>query len=179
MFFNQPFARKFSYQIINTLGTNFVGYGMAGITRRFLVHPSVAVWPSTMATIGLNKAFHTKVNEPVQGPFGHIFRASREKFFLLSFLAMFCWFWFPGFIFGALSNFSWMTWISPDNIHLDAVAGMTGGMGLNPWPTFDWNNLSVWLLPLTIPTFPIINMFFGILIGASECLAVSATDRKS
>lgn len=39
-------------------------------------------------------------------------------------------------------------------------------MGLNPWPTFDWNNLTVWLTPLTIPTFAIMNMFVGILIGA-------------
>jgi len=61
-----------------------------------------------------------------------------------------------------------MTWIAPDNIHLNAVTGMTGGVGLNPWPTFDWNNLTVWLTPLTIPTFPILNMFVGILIGASE-----------
>lgn len=172
VFFNQPFAYKFAYQIINTLGTNFVGYGMAGITRRFLVHPSVAVWPSTMATIGLNKAFHTKTNEPVKGPFGHTYTASREMFFLLSFLAMFIYFWFPSYIFQALSNFSWMTWIAPNNIHLNAVTGMTGGVGLNPWPTFDWNNLSIWLTPLTIPTFPIMNMFVGILIGALMCIIV-------
>lgn len=89
MFFNQPFARKFSYQIINTLGTNFVGYGLAGLTRKFLVHPSIAVWPSSLVTIGLNKAFHTTTNEPVKGPFGRIYTASREKVFLLAFLAMF------------------------------------------------------------------------------------------
>lgn len=172
MFFNQPFARQFSYQIINTLGTNFVGYGLAGLTRRFLVFPSVAVWPSTFSVIALNKAFHTTTNEPVKGPFGRVFTASRERMFLYSFLAMFLYFWFPGYIFQAMSVFSWMTWISPNNVALSAVTGMTGGVGLNPWPTFDWNNLTVWLTPLTIPTFSILNMFFGILIGAVMCIGV-------
>lgn len=47
------------------------------------------MWPSSLVTIGLNKAFHTETNEPVKGPFGRIYRASREKFFLLAFAAMF------------------------------------------------------------------------------------------
>jgi len=89
MFFNQSWARKYGYQILNTLGTNFIGYGLAGLTRRFLVYPSVAVWPSSLSIIGLNKAFHTTVNEPVKGPFGKVFTWSREKFFLISFAAMF------------------------------------------------------------------------------------------
>jgi OPT family small oligopeptide transporter len=59
-----------------------------------------------------------------------------------------------------------MTWIAPNNATLDTVTGFYGGMGLNPWPTFDWNNLTIWLSPLTVPTFSIINMFVGILIGA-------------
>ncbi len=65
-----------------------------------------------------------------------------------------------------MSTFSWITWIAPDNATLDTVCGFYGGLGLNPWPTFDWNNLTAWLTPLTIPTFAIMNMFVGILIGA-------------
>lgn len=91
MFFNEEWARKPGYQFLNTIGTNFVGYGLAGLTRRFLVFPSVAVWPSALVTIGLNKAFHTETNEAVKGPFGRIFRASRQKCFLLAFGAMFIW----------------------------------------------------------------------------------------
>lgn len=51
------------------------------------------------------------------------------------------WYWFPGYIFQALSTFSWMTWIAPDNANLTTVTGFWSGMGLNPWPTFDYNNL--------------------------------------
>lgn len=171
-FFNEPFARKLGYQFLNTLGTNFVGYGIAGLTRRFLVYPSVAVWPATLNTISLIKAFHTETNEPVPGPFRRMYTASREKVFLYAFLAMFVYYFFPGYIFTALSAFSWMTWISPNNATLTAVSGFYTGMGLNPWPTFDWNNLTVWLSPLTIPTFAIMNMAVGILVGTIMVLAI-------
>ncbi|KAK4687087.1 hypothetical protein P7C73_g3042, partial [Tremellales sp. Uapishka_1] len=170
VFFNQAWAYNRGYQFLSTIGTNFVGYGLAGLTRRFLVYPSVAVWPATLNTIGLIKAFHSGVNEPVRGPFNRVYTASREKVFMFAFFAMFFYFFFPGYIFQALSVFSWMTWISPNNATLDTVTGFYSGMGLNPWPTFDWNNLTVWLSPLTIPTFAIINQFFGILVGAIMCL---------
>ena len=73
---------------------------------------------------------------------------------------------FPGFIFQAISYFTWTTWISPTNANLATVTGMLSGVGLNPWPTFDFQNLTVWLSPLTIPTFAIMNQGVGILIGA-------------
>jgi hypothetical protein len=54
---------------------------------------------------------------------------------------MFVYFWFPNYIFNALSIFSWMTWIAPDNMNLNTIAGFNNGLGINPWPTWDWNNL--------------------------------------
>ena len=62
---------------------------MQGLTRRFLVYPAAAVWPSSLSTIALNKAFHTDENESVKGPFGKIYTMSRQKFFLCAFGAMF------------------------------------------------------------------------------------------
>jgi OPT family oligopeptide transporter len=35
-YFNQAFAGQFAYQVLLGLSTNFIGYGMAGIVRRFL-----------------------------------------------------------------------------------------------------------------------------------------------
>jgi hypothetical protein len=151
MFFNEPWAKNFGYQFMNNLSTNMIGYGIAGLSRRFLVWPSFAIWPGTLSILGLSKAFHTETNEPVKGPFG-TWRISRQRFFLYSFLAMFVWYFFPGFIWQSLSVFSWMTWISPNNANLDTVTGFYGGMGLNPWPTFDWNNLSGMSLACTLAT---------------------------
>lgn len=35
-YFNQPYARSFAYQILIALSTNFIGYGLAGLTRKFI-----------------------------------------------------------------------------------------------------------------------------------------------
>jgi hypothetical protein len=43
-YFNQPYARQYGYQITNTLGSQFIGYGLAGLCRRYLVYPSFCIW---------------------------------------------------------------------------------------------------------------------------------------
>lgn len=52
---------------------------------------------------------------------------------------MFLYFWIPNFLFTALHAFNWMTWIAPNNFNLGMVTGFYGGLGYNPWATFDWN----------------------------------------
>ncbi|KAL7421661.1 hypothetical protein Q5752_003430 [Cryptotrichosporon argae] len=161
-YFNQPYAYGFGYQILGSLGSNFVGYGLAGLGRRFIVFPSFCVWPSSLSTVALNRAFHTETNEPVPGPFGRIYTMSRLKFFLVAFTSMFVYWWFPGFIFEALSYFNWISWIAPNNMTLNNIVGGVNGLGLNPIPTWDFNNLTAFTwLPLTIPTFSIMSQFIG------------------
>jgi hypothetical protein len=49
---------------------------------------------------------------------------------------------------------------------------MYGGMGFNPWPTFDWNiAYASSYVPLTIPTFTVVNLAVSTTIG---CLAYVA-----
>lgn len=164
-YFGQAFAHDVGYQFLNTLGMNFVGYGMAGLTRRFLVWPSFAIWPGTLSNLALIKAFHAESNEAVRGPFG-MWRISRERFFMYAFLAMAVYYFFPGYIFTALSSFSWITWIAPNNVKLDAICGFNGGMGFNPWPTFDWNiAYASSYVPLSIPTFTVVNLAISTTVG--------------
>ncbi|KAK3196455.1 hypothetical protein K4F52_000337 [Lecanicillium sp. MT-2017a] len=161
-FFNQPYASHFAYQILIALATNFIGYGMAGIIRRFIVYPSYCVWPASLVTIALNSAFHTGGNPPVAGPFRKIWRISRLKFFYLMFAAMFVWFWFPGYIFTSLSKFNWISWIAPGHRDLNVITGINNGLGMNPFPTWDWNVL-LWdsADPLMVPFFSTLNRFIG------------------
>ena len=45
----------------------------------------------------------------------------------------------PGYLFsGSLENFNWITWINPQSKVLALVFGGRNGLGLNPWPTWDW-----------------------------------------
>jgi len=162
-FFNQPYAGQFSYQILIALSTNFIGYGVAGLCRRFLVYPAYCLWPASLVTIALNTAFHNGQNIPVVSPFmKRIMTISRMRFFSWVFLAMFVYFWFPNYIFTAMSLFSWITWIAPNNVNLSAICGISNGMGINPLPTFDWNILLFDETdPLMVPFFNTVNKTIG------------------
>jgi hypothetical protein len=61
---------------------------------------------------------------------------NRYRYFSYVLLGAFCWYWFPGFIFQALSVFAWPTWIAPDNVVVNQVFGGFSGMALLPF-TFD------------------------------------------
>jgi OPT family small oligopeptide transporter len=176
-YFNQKYAGQFAYQLLIAFGTNFIGYGMAGLSRRFLVYPASCVWPASLVTIALNQAFHNEANTSVLGPFKKVFTMSRFKFFLVSFGAMFVWFWFPNFIWTSLSIFSWMSWIAPNNIHLNTITGMNNGLGLNPWPTFDWNILCFDSLdPLMVPFFSTLNRAIGMFFSFFIVIAIWYTN---
>lgn len=172
-YFNQPYAAHVGYQILIAMSCNFIGYGMAGIVRRFIVYPTYCVWPASLVTIALNSAFHTGNNAPVRGPFGSLWRISRIKFFYLMFGAMFVWFWLPGYIWIALSKFSWLSWISPNSTNLNAIVGFNNGLGINPFPTWDWNTL-LWdsADPLMVPFFSTINRFLGAFASMWVVLAI-------
>ncbi|SPO00603.1 related to sexual differentiation process protein [Cephalotrichum gorgonifer] len=162
-YFNQPWAISVGYQLLIALSTNFIGYGLAGLCRRFLVYPAYCVWPSSLVTIALNSAFHDASTESasVAGPLKSIWKMSRLRFFLWAFGLMFVYFWFPNYIFAALSYFSWMTWVAPDNGDLARISGTHSGLSVNPVPTLDWNILSYMVDPLMVPFFSTFNLFLG------------------
>jgi len=166
-FFNMPWAKDFGYQILIGLSTNFIGYGLAGLTRRFLVYPVHAIWYTNLATIALNRAFHAGRNEVADG-----WKISRLRYFLNCFIAMFVYFWFPNYLFQALSFFNWTVWIAPHNVTLAAVTGLTGvsGLGLNPVPTFDYNQL--YIDPWISPFFTVVNIFAGACVAFPIILAL-------
>ncbi|KAL6352776.1 hypothetical protein LRP88_13249 [Fusarium phalaenopsidis] len=169
-FFNQPWANSIGYQILLGLSANFIGYGLAGLCRRFLVYPSYCVWPSSLAIVALNTAFHGETNAPVIGPFKRIWHMSRLKFFSIASAAMFCYFWLPNYVFAGLTWFSWMTWIAPNNRDLAIITGGYTGLGFNPFSTLDWNVATTMVNPLFIPIHTTMNVLAGALL--SFCVLV-------
>ncbi len=129
-YFNMEYAGSFAYQICIGLGTNLIGYGLAGVCRRFLVYPAYCVWPTSLVTVSLIAAFHDQKNEPVMGPLKRMITIGRLRFFLYAFGLMFVYFWIPNFFFTALSMFSWITWIAPDNMILNTISGFNNGVGV-------------------------------------------------
>ena len=80
-FGEKSLANSAGFQILLGLATQFLGYGSAGLTRRFLVYPSAMIWPNGLAQIALNRALHND-NGRVEVPG---WRISRYKFFMICF----------------------------------------------------------------------------------------------
>lgn len=94
---------------------------------------------------------------------------------MIAFSISFVWYWFPDFLFPALSYFTWVCWIAPKNAVVNQIFGMKSGLGLLPF-TFDCE--FTWLVemhlfdvltflgaqiayigsPLVIPTWAIANV---------------------
>lgn len=58
-YFDQQYARSFAYQFLIALSTNFIGYGLAGLTRRFIGEhtlrscpSSISSWTASLANLG-------------------------------------------------------------------------------------------------------------------------------
>lgn len=148
------------YQILLILSTNFMGFGFAGIIRKFAVYPVRALWPTLLPTLALNRALLQKdKKESING-----WKISRYNFFFLFFSISFLYFWIPNYLFEALSYFNWLTWIAPNNFELSLVTGSLYGLGLNPLPTFDWNVIN-YNSALIIPFYSQINQYIGSFIG--------------
>lgn len=171
-YFNQPYAASVGYQILLGLSSKFIGYGLAGVCRRFLVYPSYCLWPTTLVCIALNTALHDEGDIPVLGPFKKIWKTSRFRFFSLAFCAMFTYFWLPNYLFAGLSWFSWMTWIAPNNRDLANITGGFTGLGINPFPTLDWNIITLGCDPLMVPFFTTFNLFCGALLTCFVILGI-------
>ncbi|KAG5360977.1 Oligopeptide transporter 2 [Yarrowia sp. B02] len=164
MYYDQKWA-TFGYQIMLTLSSQFIGFGFAGILRRFAIYPTKAMWPLNMPTIALNRALlNPERKQNING-----WTITKYWFFLVVFVGAFVYFWFPSYIFGALSNFNWMTWIAPDNVNLALITGFNG-MAINPIPTFDWTYIGAG--SVVTPWWSIVNNLIGVLIGTFCILGV-------
>ena len=148
-FFNQSWARNRAYQYCIALSMQCMGYGLAGIARSCLVFPDYCIWPHNLATINLNRSLHEKRSGMQFRFLGIVF--SRYRYFLVLTGLYFVWHLYilpiarlssrigPGFLFEALENFNWPTWIAPENKVVALIFGGADGFGLNPFPTWSWD----------------------------------------
>ncbi|KAG2356062.1 OPT oligopeptide transporter protein-domain-containing protein [Suillus spraguei] len=127
------------------------GFLHRGITRRFLVSPPSMIWPATLVSCAL---FNTLHSEQYAG-IGQLGGLSRERFFVYVFTSAFLWFM-------ALSWFSWVTWIWPDDPEHLVVSQLFGyGMSVI---TFDWAQIAYNGSPLATPWWATANVIIGFVI---------------
>ncbi|KAK9455515.1 OPT oligopeptide transporter protein-domain-containing protein [Dipodascopsis uninucleata] len=161
------------YQFLLIISSQFFGFGFAGVLRRWVIYPVKAVWPSVLPSIALSRALlKEQKRENING-----WTISQYWFFIVVCSASFVYFWFPNYLFQALSTFNWMTWIAPNNFLLAMVTGSNFGLGVNPWTTFDWN-IARKFSPLVTPFYSLANQFIGNFISAFFILGMYLTNYK-
>ncbi|KAE8659227.1 Oligopeptide transporter 4 [Hibiscus syriacus] len=82
-FYGRSISFLSSWLLIIT--TQVMGYGWAGILRKFVVEPAHMWWPSTLVQISLFRTLHEK-EEKIDGRR----RITRSKFFLIALICSFC-----------------------------------------------------------------------------------------
>ncbi|PSK37700.1 OPT family small oligopeptide transporter [Candidozyma pseudohaemuli] len=171
IFYGNP-AFTIGTQFLLVLTSNFMGFGLAGLFRKFVVYPVTAIWPTLLPNLAINKALvQPEKKEKING-----WVISRYSFFLIVFAASFFYFWIPDYLFTALSTFNWISWAAPNNLNVATITGSQTGLGLNPITTFDWNIINN--TPLAIPFFAQLNAYIGSLVGFVVIVALWWTNYK-
>lgn len=160
IFYKQHFG--WGFQILLILSTQAMGFGLAGVMRRFLVWPAAMVWPATLIFTTVMNTLHD--HSPSDPSLANGWKIGRYKFFLIVAAGTFCYEWIPQVMATFLQVFTFATWIAPNNVLVNQLLGGQTGVGLIPL-SFDWNIITGFLLsPLQTPAFAIFNVGIGILL---------------
>ncbi|KAI1263905.1 OPT family small oligopeptide transporter [Xylariaceae sp. FL1019] len=150
------------FQILFGITTLCTGYGLAGLTRRFLVWPAAMIWPSDLVNANLFYTLHD--HAPSDPAKTNGWSIGRYRYFLCVFTGAFLWYFFPGWIFQGLSYFNFICWAAPSSVVVNKLFGGLTGYGILP-TTLDWTVVSGYALsPLIPPTFAIANTVAGVVI---------------
>ncbi|XP_050364952.1 oligopeptide transporter 4 [Argentina anserina] len=134
--------------------TQVLGYGWAGLLRKYVVEPAHMWWPSTLVQVSLFRTLHEKEEKGDQ-------RISRAKFFLIALVCSFTWYVVPGYLFTTLTNVSWVCWIFSKSVTAQQIGSGMRGLGVGAI-TLDWTAVASFLFsPLICPFFAIANVFAG------------------
>ncbi|OWP04008.1 small oligopeptide transporter [Marssonina coronariae] len=179
-FYKQDFGLAF--QLMLTISTQSIGYGIAGVMRKFLVYPAAMIWPGNLVSVTLMNAMYEEAapkdpsvsskektlefivaegsaNVPQVG--GNM---PRYRWFGYICLGAFIYYFIPGFLMQFLSVFAFATWLAPKNVVVNQLFGGTTGLSLLPI-TFDWTQISGFVgSPLIPPWFAIANTMIGVVV---------------
>ncbi len=150
-YYGQP--RPFGFDVLFVLSCQTVGFGLAGMCRRFLVWPASMIWPQNLVQATILNTLHAEED----GADGSM---TRFRFFSIVSIAAFVFYFVPGYLFTALSFFNWVCWIWPTNMPVNVVFGTASGLGLSVL-TFDWTQIIYIGSPLVTPWWAECNIFAG------------------
>jgi OPT family small oligopeptide transporter len=156
IFYGQSWG--WGFQILLIMSTQVMGFGLAGVMRRFLIWPAAMVWPATLITCSVMDALHSGGSaDSANG-----WTMGRYKFFMIVAGGTFFWEWIPNCIAPFLCYIGqFPTWIAPSNVGVNQAFGGHNGLGFIPG-TLDWSGVAGFFNnPLQFPSFAIWNSIFG------------------
>ncbi|XP_020585185.1 oligopeptide transporter 7-like [Phalaenopsis equestris] len=155
IFYRQKIS--FLVSLLVVLTTQVLGFGWAGIFRRYLVEPAAMWWPYNLVQVSLFSALHEK-EVRAKGSL------TRNQFFLVAFICSFAYYVFPGYIFSMLTSLSWICWIFPSSVFAHQLGSGLRGLGIGAIG-LDWSTVSSYLgSPLASPWFATANVAVGFII---------------
>jgi len=87
------------FSVLVILTCQLLGFGVAGLSAKWLVEPARIIWPGVLSNCALLSTLHSRANAIAKG-----WKISRLRFFLFVMIAAFAWYWFPGLIFVGLRS---------------------------------------------------------------------------
>ncbi|KAI0051360.1 OPT oligopeptide transporter [Auriscalpium vulgare] len=146
-------ATNFGYQWMLVMSTQMIGFSIAGICKRFLVSPPSMIWPANLVTAALFNTLHAQETAGTKASTG----ISRERFFAYAFFGYGIYQILPGYLFQALSVFSWICWIKPNDVTVNTLFGTQHGLSMGLL-TFDWGQIAYIGSPLPVPWWAAANI---------------------
>ncbi|KAI1772387.1 small oligopeptide transporter [Hypoxylon cercidicola] len=160
VFYKQNFGIIF--QLILTISTQSLGYGIAGMMRKFLVYPASMIWPGNLVAVDLMNAMYEKHHVSDPSVIGG--RMPRYRWFAIVTLLSAVYYFIPGYFAQFLSVFAFATWMAPQNPVVNQLFGGTTGLSLFPI-TFDWTQIAGYIgSPLIPPWHAIANTTIGVIV---------------
>ncbi|KAJ3186399.1 hypothetical protein HK101_009677 [Irineochytrium annulatum] len=147
--------------------TQCLGYGLAGLCRRFLVRPSAMLWPANLSIVALIQSLHEPTSSPTSSSSTPRLR-SRFAFYWLVTAATALYQFLPNHIAPILTAISPLCYLAPmfpdpATTRLLASAQPNGGVG---WlsVSLDWNVITA-MTPITSPLWALANQVAGMALG--------------
>ncbi|PIA31234.1 hypothetical protein AQUCO_05100031v1 [Aquilegia coerulea] len=137
-----------------TQTTQMLGYGWAGLFRKFLVDSPYMWWPSNLVQVSLFRTLHEEEVRPKRGQ-------TRLQFFFLVLISSFCYYIVPNYLFQSITALSFVCWIWKDSVTAQQIGSGLSGLGLGSF-AIDWATVAGFVgSPLATPGFAIINVMIG------------------
>lgn len=141
--------------IFITLSSQLLAFGLAGLLRGVLVHPTKMLWPINLPIATLLETLHRDKNETKR----------RLKVFYIAFAIIFVWEVLPEYMFTVLTGVSIFCLADQKNlVFTNLFGGASGNEGLGFLSIcFDWNYIAGLWSPLWYPLQTQVNQMLGIM----------------